>query len=70
MYWLLFIIAYLLLGVFYEKVIFKSKGLKWTVIAITTWPLFLMAEISFFIYFVIWKIRMSKKKSLNDTNKH
>ena len=70
MYWLWFITVYLLLGVFYEKIIFKSKGLKWTIISIITWPLFLLDEIAFFIFFVVWKIVVSRKKSLNDTNKH
>ena len=67
MNWVVFSLVYLLFGVLYEKVIFNSKALKWSIICIATWPLFLFVEL---LFVVAWKISSLKKKSLKDTDKH
>jgi ABC-type multidrug transport system permease subunit len=67
MNWVVFSLVYLLFGVLYEKVIFNGKVLKWSIICIATWPLFLVVEL---LFLVAWKISSLKKKSLKDTDKH
>ena len=67
MNWIIVVLVYLLFGILYEKVIFNGKALKWSIICVATWPLFLIVEL---LFVIAWKISLVRKKKLKDTDKH